>query len=221
MVISTCVNIGSVIDVPPDNTNPVLESILTSYYWGGIHLWFHCECPSYQSVQWIWKFYFEITGILLRGQCVPYLPGANELTHPSIDLWAESRFAPSQWETSLLCNKVSHWLGANLESALDLHVCGEIADGKFIPFLPANVWISLKISLKFVPKGWIINIPVLVQIMAWQPGDKPLSEPMMVSFLMHICITWPQWVKNRMYICIVISRHWIGCGKEGLVYPAY
>ena len=29
-----------------------------------------------------------------------------------------SRFAPSQRETALLCNDVSHWLGANLESAL-------------------------------------------------------------------------------------------------------
>ena len=34
---------------------------------------------------------------------------------------AESRFAPSQWETALLCNDVSHWLGANLESALILY----------------------------------------------------------------------------------------------------
>ena len=31
---------------------------------------------------------------------------------------ADSRLAPSQWETSLQCNAVSHWLGANLESAL-------------------------------------------------------------------------------------------------------
>ena len=47
--------------------------------------------------------------------------------------------------------------------------------------------ISLKISLKFVPKVRISNIPALVQIMAWhQPGDKPLSEPMMVSLQMHI-----------------------------------
>ena len=28
---------------------------------------------------------------------------------------ADSRFAPSRWETVLLCNAVSHWLGANLE----------------------------------------------------------------------------------------------------------
>ena len=51
-------------------------------------------------------------------------------------------------------------------------------------FLNENEWISLKISLKFVRKVWINNIPTLVQIMAWrQPGDKPLSEPMMVSLL--------------------------------------
>ena len=31
---------------------------------------------------------------------------------------ADSRFAPSQWETVLLCNNVSHWLDTSLESAL-------------------------------------------------------------------------------------------------------
>ena len=49
-------------------------------------------------------------------------------------------------------------------------------------FLNENVWISQNISLKFVPKVRINNIRALVQIMAWRrPGDKPLSEPMMVS----------------------------------------
>ena len=33
---------------------------------------------------------------------------------------ADSRFAPSQWETALLCNAVPHWLGASLESTLIL-----------------------------------------------------------------------------------------------------
>ena len=72
-------------------------------------------------------------------------------------------------------------------------------------FLNANVCISFKISLKFVPRVPINNIPVLVQIMAWRrPGDKPLSEPMMVSLLIHICVTRPQWVK----IAEPIIRHW-------------
>ena len=62
-------------------------------------------------------------------------------------------------------------------------------------FLNENVRISIKISLKFVPKGPINNIPALVQIMAWRrPGNKPLSEPMMVSFPTHICVTRPPWV---------------------------
>ena len=43
----------------------------------------------------------------------------------------------------------------------------------------------------------ISNIPAFIQIMAWHwPGDKPLSEPMMVSLLMHICVTQPPWVKE-------------------------
>ena len=57
----------------------------------------------------------------------------------------------------------------------------------------ANVWILIKMSLKFVSKGQINNIPALVQIMAWRwPGDKPLSEPMMVRLLTHKCVTQPQ-----------------------------
>ena len=45
-------------------------------------------------------------------------------------------------------------------------------------FLNENVWISLKISLTFVPKVPINDIPALVQIMAWRrTGVKPLSEP--------------------------------------------
>ena len=64
-------------------------------------------------------------------------------------------------------------------------------------FLNENAWISLKISLKCVPYVRINNIPALVQIMAWRrPGDKPLSKPMMVSLLTHICVTRPQWVDS-------------------------
>ena len=62
-------------------------------------------------------------------------------------------------------------------------------------FLNENVWFPNKNSLKFVPKAPISNIPALVQIMAWRrPGDKPLSEPIMVSLTTHICVTRPQWV---------------------------
>ena len=65
-------------------------------------------------------------------------------------------------------------------------------------FLNENVWIAIKISLKFVPKGPINNIQALVQIMAWRrPGDKQLSEPVMVTLPTHICVTLPEWVNKK------------------------
>ena len=46
-------------------------------------------------------------------------PTMQMLPVPTVTLYrADSRFASSQWEMSLQSNSVSHWLGANLESAL-------------------------------------------------------------------------------------------------------
>ena len=62
--------------------------------------------------------------------------------------------------------------------------------------LNKNMWISLKMPLKLLPKFPINNIPALVQIMTWRrPGNKPLSEPMMVIWTTHIWISRHQWVK--------------------------
>ena len=79
-------------------------------------------------------------------------------------------------------------------------------------FLYENVGIWIKISLKFVHKGPINNIPAFVQIMAWRwPGDKPLSEQMVGSLLMHICVTWPQWVNMQgpSYPSLTRSISWL------------
>ena len=57
-------------------------------------------------------------------------------------------------------------------------------------FFNENCCILIKFSLD--------NDPSLVQIMAWRrSGDKPLSEPMMISSPTHRCVTRPQWVKLR------------------------
>ena len=92
-------------------------------------------------------------------------------------------------------------------------------NGRFFPddifkciFLNENLWIPIKISMKFVPKGQIKNIPALFQTMAWRrPGDKPLSETMMVTLLTHICFTRPQWVNTMhlksaiSFLCVIIN----------------
>ena len=50
------------------------------------------------------------------------------------------------------------------------------------------------------------TVNTFVQIMVWRrPGDKPLSEPMMVSLLTHICVTRPQWVNT----CGVTVYRWL------------
>ena len=65
-------------------------------------------------------------------------------------------------------------------------------------FLNENVWISIEISLKLVPSVPNNSIPALVHIMAWWlTGDKPVSEPMPVCLLTHICITRHEWVKRN------------------------
>ena len=85
-------------------------------------------------------------------------------------------------------------------------ICRYFADDIFkCIFLNANVWIPIQISLKFAPQGPINNIPALVQIMAWRrPGDKLLSEPMIVIR--------PQWVNEagvsfNIFRCIGIRSH--------------
>ena len=82
--------------------------------------------------------------------------------------------------------------------------------------LNENLWIPIEISLKFVPKGSINNKPALFQIMAWhRPGDKPLSEPMRVNLLTHICVTRPQWVLFWHNKLIDIHELCIWCESQG------
>ena len=104
------------------------------------------------------------------------------------------------WPYHITFNSMFHGLGADISSWLNQlwprqngH-CFTVAIFKCI-FFNKNVWISIKTTLKFVSKDPINNIPALFQIMAWhRPGDKPLKT-MMVN-LLHICISWHQWVNN-------------------------
>ena len=85
---------------------------------------------------------------------------------------------------------LTHWVRDKMTAFFSKHFR--------IYFLEWDVHISIKISLKFVTKSSINTISALVQITACRrPGDKPLSEPMMVSLLTHIRLTRPRWVNAR------------------------
>ena len=114
-------------------------------------------------------------------------------------------------EQHFCVNRTKHWWKILATFVWGLNILRPSQHGRHFAddtfkrfFLNENVRISIKISLKFVPKGPINNIPALVQIMAWRrPGAKLLSEPMMVCLLTyifrvtgHLCgeFTGPRWI---------------------------
>ena len=80
-----------------------------------------------------------------------------------------------------------------------------------IHFLNEDIWISIDMSWKCVPKGKINNIPTLAQLVVCRPPrGKSLSEPMIVSLLTYICVTQPHWVNQwppilRTHICVSLQ----------------
>ena len=112
---------------------------------------------------------------------------------------------PSVDGLSVKSTKMHHHINTVRPRQNGRHFADDIFKGII---LNEHVWIPIKISPKFVLKGPINNTPALVQIMAWRrPGDKSLSEPMMVRLPTHICVTRPQWVKSAITICLQLMSN--------------
>ena len=106
---------------------------------------------------------------------------------------------PLEKQSPLLKSSETKTIVSAQHAVISINTLRSWQNGRHLPddnfksiFLNENVRISIKTSLKFVPKGPIDNIPALVQMMAWRRlGDKPLSEPIMVRLPTHICVTRP------------------------------
>ena len=89
-------------------------------------LWQYCGCGCGPARLWsdwvIHMIHYNAAQISSPAQA-QQAPGPNvSSTRSSRSVYrADSRYAPSQWETALLCNYISHRLGTNLESALAVH----------------------------------------------------------------------------------------------------
>ena len=188
------VNPGSDNGLSPDNQKPLPEQMLSSKVFCGIH-------PRTISQRVCKPRFNEFKNKRLTFLSHP--PGDNEprsmnalnmnLIH-SVMLMSLRGLQAGRWMDGLRKQwgtnqqPLTHWsqdkMAANFQTA----------------FSHAFTWMKmyefpLRFHKKFVPKGVINNIPALVHIMAWHgPGDKPLSEPMMVTLRMHICVNRPQWV---------------------------
>ena len=102
---------------------------------------------------------------------------------------------------SILCNSPCHAIHY-LNTLRPIQNGRHFSDDVFkYVLLIETIEISMNISLKFVIKVPINNIPTMVQIMAWRrKGDKPLSETMIVSWKKHAYFYMHQymdvWVSN-------------------------
>ena len=98
--------------------------------------------------------------------------------------WQGSAYSRENWAVHVTCCHMDTVLQSDLT-----HWGHDKMAGIFQTFSNAFSWMKMYEFHWFLPKGPINNIPVLVQIMAWgRPGDKPLSEPMLVKFTdAYIC----------------------------------
>ena len=95
-------------------------------FWGKrVFAFFQNHHCSLLFAKWIWTHFSFLFYISRSKNCkILQVRQVKSLRkwEPCIILRADSRLAPSQWETSLQSNPVSHWLGTNLESALILYI---------------------------------------------------------------------------------------------------
>ena len=153
---------------------------------------------QYDTVTWVTHVPWCMPGSLTSGSSE--VSGGKTFSAHELDVHGWQRESPVQ--DNLVCLILREGIVSIQKCHLTVNTLRPRQNGRHFPddifkwiFLNENVWILINISLKIVPRGSINNIPTLVQIMAWRrPGDKPLSEPMMVRLPTQICVTRPQWV---------------------------
>ena len=135
---------------------------------------------SYHNDDWA-MLSWQHTAMNHRMWCMWYIYGVNAWL---LKVWWHSCARTS----TKICTYCTHWGRDKMDAIFQTTFSNALFN--------ENLWYSIKIPLKFVLKGPINNIPTLVQIIAWRrrPGDKPLSGPILVNLLTHLCVSRPQWV---------------------------
>ena len=106
-------------------------------------------------------------------------------------LWGIHLRAISQWVFKLLFYIISLKIVHLTHGGWD-----KIAAIMQMTFLNALSWMKMyEFQLKFHCNLFLrLELTISQDWFRW-PGDKPLSEPMLVSLMTHILVTRPQWVK--------------------------
>ena len=161
-----------------------------AYGWNKIK-WITLRC-RYNAVNFVKKFHkrYPIARQLGQGMgClfwfkVWFIFCLSRCSDVSI-IMADSRFASSQWETSLQSNAVSHWLGANLGSALIIILYCTA----FLVTAPHCSWLCLQANVFAQTLIWDTAWGHIL----WAGNDRHKSHnasnkyPTMHHFLIEMC----------------------------------
>ena len=123
-----------------------------------------------------------------------------------MDSRADSRLAPSQWETALFCNAVSHWPGANLESALHSMSCSFSSKFYAIFILENIAHIRIRMKKNCVFPHWIGQVLFFNQgctsLQYWAGCGFPFNH--VFVFQIYLIINKPIFHEvrsSRIYSC--------------------
>ena len=117
------------------------------------------------------------------------------------------------WDLVTVLHVAWHWYSWKTPEAVQIYssppdkMAAILADDIFkCIFLNENDRISIRISLKFVPRSLVDNKPAWVQVMSWrQTGDKPLPEPMLIQFADVYMRHWGEMIMRYQKLTVLQS----------------
>ena len=147
-------------------------------------------------------------------------PWLTHWLHTDIMISADSRLAPSQWETSLQSNDVSHWLGANLQNhpwwwwhgnAFGVNESTEWTSQRRFPHHEGQVKRSFDVFFDDSLNKLLNNFALFIYALThWPPGKLKviLNKPFSI---------WIQWLMADCPEMHITGSHWwwinIGSGN--------
>ena len=149
------------------------ETEMSSFWWN-FHHWLHWKLSKWQlPVQPVIKISSKWRHFRFSEGPKSIDPTMTKLTSPHLNKWGQMN---AFWVVVYL----SHWDRDNLTTISQTI------------FSNAFCWMIIQISLKFIPKGPIDNMPALIQILAWRRmATSHYLNQWWPSLLTHVCVTRP------------------------------
>ena len=146
---------------------------------------------SWEKINWL-MIIFTVTINLIWYSSIS-VADISSIDFSQLLLLSDYIIDSNTWKLPIFFDDVTHWGQDKIATIFQT-----IFSNAFL-WMKMNKY-GLRFHKRLFPMVQSTIFQALVQIVAWHlPGDKLLSEPMMVSLLTHICDTCPQWINARLW----------------------